>query len=273
MRGQHVRRPPQPEERADRQRQPEHQRMTARHGGPGQRPTGGPLHQLVDVRVGHAVQRVGARRREQAAEQRVEDQQRIDGAAVGQQHRGDRGDEQQLDHPRLRQGEVAEERRADSVRRPMDKAAFANAHAKTPRGSPQRAASTTDDGRPRVNGRPNRPPRTCGGPGSRTRVGRSGLRRRAYRRSAPRDHTRRDLCPHPPESPRRLDRTGLGRGGHRSGAGGGRGAEGRQRPSRYGDEPGAAGVHAVSAADAPRPQRRRTGWAGTASCCRAGTAA
>ena len=48
----------------------------------------------------------------------------------------------------------------------------------------------------------------------------------------------------------------LGRRRHRAGAGRRCGAEGRQRPSRYGDEPGPAGVHAVPAADAPRPQRR-----------------
>ena len=70
------------------------------------------------------------------------------------------------------------------------------------------------------------------------------------------DHSRRDLRPYPPQPPRRLDRCGLGRGRHRPGAGGGCGAEGRQRPPRHGDEPGAAGLHAVPAPDAPRPQRR-----------------
>jgi hypothetical protein len=106
--------------------------VTARHGGPSQGPTGGPLHHLVDVRVGHAVQRVGARGRQHPAEQGVEDQQRIDRAAVGQQHRRNRGDEQQLDHSRLGQRQVAEDFGADSVRRPIDKAAFANSHANTP---------------------------------------------------------------------------------------------------------------------------------------------
>ena len=60
---------------------------------------------------------------------------------------------------------------------------------------------------------------------------------------------------YPPASPRRLDRPRLGRGRHRAGAGGRRGAEGRQRPPGHGDEPGAAGIHAVPAADAPRPER------------------
>ena len=58
--------------------------------------------------------------------------------------------------------------------------------------------------------------------------------------------------PHHPDDWTDLDTR---RGGHRAGAGRRRGAEGRQRPSRYRDEPGAAGVHAVPAADAPRPQR------------------
>ena len=46
------------------------------------------------------------------------------------QMRHDPGDEQQLDHPRLGKREVAEELRADSVRRN----AFANTHANTPKG-------------------------------------------------------------------------------------------------------------------------------------------
>ena len=88
----------------------------------------GALHHLVDVGVGHAVQRVGARCRQQPTDQRVQDQQRIHSSAVGQQHRRNGGDQQELDHPRLGQREVAEERGADSARRSLNaEVAFANA--------------------------------------------------------------------------------------------------------------------------------------------------
>jgi hypothetical protein len=59
QRRQHVRRPPQPEERPDTQRQPELECMTCRDRGARQRPARGALHQLVDVGVRNAVQRVG----------------------------------------------------------------------------------------------------------------------------------------------------------------------------------------------------------------------
>ena len=75
-------------------------------------------------------------------------------------------------------------------------------------------------------------------------------------RSAPGDHSRRDLCPYPSQSPGRLDRRRFAGRRHRPGAGGRRRAEGRQRPPRHRDEPGAAGVHAVPAPDAPRSERR-----------------
>ena len=71
----------------------------------------------------------------------------------------------------------------------------------------------------------------------------------------------------------RMDRPGPARGRHRPGAGHGRGAEGRQRPPRHRDEPGARGVPALPAGDAARPRRSRLGRAGTGSCCRAGTPA
>ena len=60
--------------------------------------------------------------------------------------------------------------------------------------------------------------------------------------------------PHPtlPEAATELDRRG---GRHRPGAGDGRRAEGRQRPPRHRDEPGARGLPALPEGDAARPGR------------------
>ena len=63
--------------------------------------------------------------------------------------------------------------------------------------------------------------------------------------------------PHPRVRARRLDRPGPARGRHRPGARRRRRAEGRQRPPRHRDEPGPAGLHAVPARHAARPERRR----------------
>ena len=56
-----------------------------------------------------------------------------------------------------------------------------------------------------------------------------------------------------------------------AGPGHGRRAEGRQRPPRHRDEPGAGGVPAVPEGDAAQPGRPGTGPAATASCCPAAT--
>ena len=69
---------------------------------------------------------------------------------------------------------------------------------------------------------------------------------------------------------RRLDRPGPPRRGHRPRARRGRRAEGRQRPPRHRDEPRPAGLHAVPARHAPRPEPTRTGSAATGSCSPAG---
>ena len=71
----------------------------------------------------------------------------------------------------------------------------------------------------------------------------------------------------------RLDRPRRQGGGHRAGAGDGRRAEGRQRPPRHRDEPGAGGVPAVPEGDAARPAPTRAGSPATASCCPAATRA
>ncbi len=104
--GQQVRRPRQPAERGDREHQTEDQRVPRRDRGLGQRAASGALHHLVDVGVGHTVERVGAGRGQHAADQGVEDQQRVNGAAVCQQHRRNGGDQQQLDHTRLGQRQI-----------------------------------------------------------------------------------------------------------------------------------------------------------------------
>ena len=75
---QHVGGPPEPEEGADRQGQTEHQGMTARNGRQGQWSACGAFHHLVDIGVGHTVQRVGAAGSQHAAEQGVENQHQID---------------------------------------------------------------------------------------------------------------------------------------------------------------------------------------------------
>ena len=69
---------------------------------------------------------------------------------------------------------------------------------------------------------------------------------------------RRDRHPSPSHRHRRtgargLDRPRLQGRGHRPGAGRRRGAEGRQRASRHGDEPGAGGLPAVPEGDAAQP--------------------
>ena len=56
-----------------------------------------------------------------------------------------------------------------------------------------------------------------------------------------------------------VDRAGHQGGGHRPAAGRRRRPEGRQRPSRHRDEPGAAGLPAVPADHAPRPDRPELG--------------
>ena len=63
-----------------------------------------------------------------------------------------------------------------------------------------------------------------------------------------------------------VDRSGPQGGRHRTRAGDGRRAEGRQRPPGHGDEPGAGGVPPVPEGDAARPGRPRTGCRATGSC-------
>ena len=58
--------------------------------------------------------------------------------------------------------------------------------------------------------------------------------------------------------------------GHRAGARDGRRAEGRQRPPRHGDEPGAGGVPALPEGDAAQPRRPALDRAATGSCSRCG---
>ena len=125
--------PPQPEERRHRKREPEDQRVATRHRRPGQRPTRGALHYLVDVGVGDTVQGVGPAGSQHAPEERVEDQNKIHRTSVGKQHRRDRGHQQQLDNPRFRQRNVAAKCGADPTR-PRDSrwagaVALANVHA------------------------------------------------------------------------------------------------------------------------------------------------
>ncbi len=57
----------------------------------------------------------------------------------------------------------------------------------------------------------------------------------------------------------RVDRVGPAGRGHRTRSGRRRRTEGRQRPSRYGDEPGPRRVHPLPEGDAARPGRRRLG--------------
>ncbi len=71
------------------------------------------------------------------------------------------------------------------------------------------------------------------------------------------DDRRRHRQPDQDQHPGRLDRSGHDGRRHRPRARRGRGAEGRQRPPRHRDEPGPAGLHAVPAGDAARPDRRR----------------
>ena len=69
----------------------------------------------------------------------------------------------------------------------------------------------------------------------------------------------------------RLDRARRQGRGHRPGARHGRRAEGRQRPPRHRDEPGAGGVPALPEGDAARPRRPALARAATGSSCRAAT--
>ena len=69
-------------------------------------------HQLVAVALDPAVDRVGAARRERAADDDRERSDQPDGhAALGEEHRRHRGDEQQLDDARLGQPDVRADRR------------------------------------------------------------------------------------------------------------------------------------------------------------------
>ena len=72
----------------------------------------------------------------------------------------------------------------------------------------------------------------------------------------PRDHSGRDFRTHPPPPSGGLGRRRLGRRRHGPRAGGRRRPEGRQRPPRHRDEPGAVGLHALPARDDARPVRR-----------------
>jgi len=99
--------------------------MPGGHGLPRQRPPRGSLHHLVDVGVGHAVQVLAPAAASKPAYQGVQNEQRVDRAAMCQQHRWNGGDEQQLYHARLRQRHVGKECGAGSALRD----ALANAHA------------------------------------------------------------------------------------------------------------------------------------------------
>ncbi len=99
---------------------------------------------------------------------------------------------------------------------------------------------------------PDAPWRTPLGPG------RSGTRNRRPHR--PQEHCRardRHRLPHPRPGARRLDRPRPPRRRHHPRARRRRRPEGRQRPSRHRDEPGPAGLHAVPAGHAARPERPR----------------
>ena len=111
--GQPVDQQPQPErgQHAEHDAEPQggRRRDRPRH----QRAVLGAVHHLVDVAVEVAVQRVGRGGRERAADQGGDDQPQGRDASLGEEHRRERGDQQQLDDARLGQGDVVTDRLAD----------------------------------------------------------------------------------------------------------------------------------------------------------------
>ena len=101
---------PQHGEGDDLERHREHERIARRDHAGDQRTVAGADHQAVDVAVDVHVDGVGAAGGERAADQRDDHQPRRRPAALGQHHRRHRRDQQQLDDPRLGEGDVGPDR-------------------------------------------------------------------------------------------------------------------------------------------------------------------
>ena len=103
-----VDRRPQQRERERLEHEPEDQRALGLHVAVGERPVRGAAHHLVAVALDPAVDGVGAAGGERAADEDRDDQRQRRHLARGQDHRRQRGDEQQLDHAGLGEVEVGE---------------------------------------------------------------------------------------------------------------------------------------------------------------------
>ena len=88
------------------QDQPENERGARRDGVRGQRAARGTPHHLVDVAVEVAVDGIGRTGGERAAEQYHQGQHQRGEPVLRQEHRGDGGDQEQLDDARLGQRDV-----------------------------------------------------------------------------------------------------------------------------------------------------------------------
>ncbi len=106
--GQEVGSPPQPQERRESEKEPEDERVARRHRLAGQRTLRRALHDLVDVGVDDAVERVRTRRAHPATEEGAEDQNDVDCSAIGQQHCRNGCHQQQFDHSRLRERDISQ---------------------------------------------------------------------------------------------------------------------------------------------------------------------
>jgi hypothetical protein len=67
------------------------------------------VHHRVDVAVDEAVEGVGRPCRQGAADNRRHDEPQVGDALLSEEHHGDRRDEEQLDDPRLHEGDVLPE--------------------------------------------------------------------------------------------------------------------------------------------------------------------
>ena len=97
---------PQEDERHHLEADGEGQGRSWRHGTRDERAVLGALHQLVDVAVDDHVDGVGAAGGHRATEDRADDEPERRHPPLGDDHRGHRRDEQQLDDPRLRERDV-----------------------------------------------------------------------------------------------------------------------------------------------------------------------
>ncbi len=100
------------------QNEPEDQGRPGRDGVAHQRPAARAPHNLIDVAVDVAVQRVGTARGEGAAEHHHHGDEQRREAVVGQEQRRDRGNEQQLHDPGLAQRHVSADRGAHAGQLP-----------------------------------------------------------------------------------------------------------------------------------------------------------